>query len=307
MTEDAQAWVWQHSRTRGNARLVMLAVADAITGPDAIAKMGTPEVMRRLNVSRSTARAAVDAALASGELVEDEPHKGSRATRYKIPAAVDYRRVTGPDSGPLSGPNTGPIAPNGPKSGPLQQAPAPTGPESGPLTPTGPDLGPLVGPESGPLVTWEDHPEECDTRAQASFKTNNRLNEGESARDDRVAVIPDFARPVVDRISAAEVYPAWTLTSGEWVIVHALIKRSGPDMLAAAAVQAAQRARNGVAHARYFLRAWQALPPAPAPGTVPATAAPARGSNVVPFPSADRPGRAAQAADWYADLLAEEQ
>ncbi|MCG7524913.1 hypothetical protein MHW47_10755 [Streptomyces sp. OfavH-34-F] len=134
------------------------------------------------------------------------------------------------------------------------------------------------------------------------------MSEGVNARDVRVAVVPEFARPVVDRITAAEVYPAWTLTPAEWLAVHALIKRSGPDMLAAAAVQAAQRARNGVAHARYFLRAWQALPPAPEPGTVPATApaVPAR-SNVVPFPAAERPGRAAQASDWYADLLAEEQ
>ncbi|MGW5673963.1 hypothetical protein ACWEV4_02530 [Streptomyces sp. NPDC003860] len=130
----------------------------------------------------------------------------------------------------------------------------------------------------------------------------------ERARD-AVAVIPEFARTVVDQITAAGVYPAWTLTPGEWVVVHALIKRSGDGMLAAAAVQAAQRARNGVAHARYFLRTWGGLPPAPAPGTVPAAAptAPPRGSNVVPFPSAvPGPGRAAQAADWYSDLLAEE-
>lgn len=127
---------------------------------------------------------------------------------------------------------------------------------------------------------------------------------------DAVAVIPEFARPLVDQITAAGVLVAWNLAPAEWFMVDALVKRSGLDMLATAAVQAAARARRGVSHARYFLRAWQSLPPAPAAGTVPAAipAAPARGSNVVPFPSAaDRPGRAAQAADWYADLLAEEQ
>ncbi|MFC3347742.1 hypothetical protein ACFOOM_09945 [Streptomyces echinoruber] len=136
------------------------------------------------------------------------------------------------------------------------------------------------------------------------------MSEGGKERSrDTVAVIPEFARPLVDQITAAGIYPAWTLTPTEWFTVDALMKRSGPDMLAAAAVQAAQRARNGVAHARYFLRAWQALPPAPAPSTAPAAAP---GSNVVPFPgrahaAADRPGRAAQAAGFYADLLAEEQ
>ncbi|MFD9150331.1 hypothetical protein ACFWDF_24265 [Streptomyces diastaticus] len=308
MSDDARAWVWQHSRARGNARLVLLAVAEVITGPDAVASMGTTEIMQRLRASRSTARDAVDAALATGELVVDEPAKGSRATRYKIPGAVGYRRVTGPESGPLSEPT----APTGPNLGPLDEQPEPPGPESGPLTTTGPNLGPLDGPESGPLELWSEHPNECGTRARASFKTNERMSEGVSARDVKVAVIPEFARPVVDQISAAGIYPAWTLTPAEWIVVHALIKRSGEDMLAAAAVQAAQRARTGVAHARYFVRAWQALPPAPEPGTVPAApAAPARGSNVLPFPSAgaaaDRPGRAAQAAGWYADLLAEEQ
>ncbi|WP_259471762.1 hypothetical protein [Streptomyces shenzhenensis] len=133
------------------------------------------------------------------------------------------------------------------------------------------------------------------------------MNEGESrrARDD-VAVIPDFARPLVDQISAARIYPAWTLTPAEWFTVDALIKKCGADMLATAAVQAAQRARNGVAHARYFLRAWQALPPAPPPGTVPAAApaAPARGSNVVPFPGTTGSGRVAQSADYLAQALA---
>ncbi|MFD7647849.1 hypothetical protein ACFV5M_09335 [Streptomyces albidoflavus] len=284
MSDDAQAWVWRHSKSKANVRVLMLAITDAITGPEAEIRMGTTEIMQRMHASRSTAKDAVAAALKSGELVKVEEAKGSRATLYRVPGAVGYRRVTGPESGPLSEPTA----------------------------PTGPNLGPLDGPESGPLELWTEHPDECGTRARASFKTNERLSEGVSARDVRVAVIPEFARPVVDQISAAGIYPAWTLTPAEWIVVHALIKRSGEAMLAAAAVQAAQRARTGVAHARYFLRAWQALPPAPEPGTVPAApAAPTRGSNVLPFPSAgaaaDRPGRAAQAADWYADLLAEEQ
>ncbi|MFF7146070.1 hypothetical protein ACFZB5_33555 [Streptomyces nodosus] len=293
MTLDAQAWVWRHSRTKGNARLVMLAVTDAITGPEAEVRMGTAEMMQRLNVPRSTARAAVDAALKSGELVEVEPNKGSRATLYRVPGAVNYRR-NGPESGPIAakaqGPNSGPIAAKGPDSGPS------TGPESGPLAKTpeplyGTEIRPPMGPESGP-----------------HHSPIEGMSEGGSEHAcGEVAVIPEFARPLVDQITAAGVLVGWNLAPAEWFTVDALVKRSGLDMLATAAVQAAARNRRGVSHARYFLRAWQSLPPAPAPGTVPA--APPRGSNVVPFPtaSAERPGRAAQAADWYADLLAEEQ
>ncbi|WP_432194745.1 hypothetical protein [Streptomyces sp. bgisy027] len=281
MTLDAMDWVWTRAKSRGNARLVLLAVADATTGPDATARMGTAEFMRRLAASRSTTRAAVDAALASGELIEDEPAQGSRATRYKIPGAVGYvrtHRATGPESGPLpaTGPNPGPLT--GPESGPPADIPdALFGGEIRP--PMGPDFGPHHSPIEGVSKGVREHGRE-------------------------VAVIPEFARPLVDQITAAEIYPAWTLAPGEWVVVHALIKRSGADMLAAAAVQAAQRARNGVAHARYFLRAWQALPPAPAPGTVPAAAPSRPASNVIPLDRAQPRGRVAQSADYLAEALA---
>src|SRR5690606_22535295 len=99
----------------------------------------------------------------------------------------------------------------------------------------------------------------------------------------------------------------WTLTTAEWFIVDALAKRSGPDMLAAAAVPAARPARNGVSHARYFLRTWQALPPAPPEGPVPAAPARPRSGGLPPVLTAPREGRAAQAADWYAEIIAKEQ
>ncbi|WP_241844832.1 hypothetical protein [Streptomyces silvensis] len=129
------------------------------------------------------------------------------------------------------------------------------------------------------------------------------MSEGGSERGrDAVAVIPEFARPLVDRITAAGVLVAWNLAPAEWFVVDALVKRSGLDMLATAAVQAAARNRRGVSHARYFLRAWQSLPPAPAPGTVPAT--PPAGSNVIPLDRAQPRGRVAQSADHLAAALA---
>ncbi|MGA5084066.1 hypothetical protein [Streptomyces pseudogriseolus] len=132
------------------------------------------------------------------------------------------------------------------------------------------------------------------------------MSEGgsEHTRGD-VAVIPDSVRPIVDQITAAGVIVAWTLSTAEWFIVEALAKRSGPALLAAAAVQAARRNRRGVSHARYFLRTWQALPPAPAEGT---TAPHGPGADVIHLdPTAPRKGRAAQAADWYAEIIAQEQ
>ncbi|MGA5501744.1 hypothetical protein [Streptomyces umbrinus] len=291
MTLDAMDWVWTRAKSRGNARLVLLAVADATTGPEATARMGTAEFMRRLAASRSTTRAAVDTALASGELIEDEPAQGSRATKYRIPGAVGYVRTA---------------RTNGPESGPKAQ-PTP-GPESGPLPSTGPNLGPSTGPESGPPVDASDSPYRAESRPLWGPESGPHhppiegLSEGGSERArDAVAVIPEFARPLVDQITAAGVLVAWNLAPAEWFLTDALAKRSGLDMLAAAAVQAAARNRRGVSHARYFLRAWQSLPPAPAPGTVPA-AAPA--SNVIPLDRATPRGRVAQSADHLAAALA---
>ncbi|MFJ5143279.1 hypothetical protein [Streptomyces sp. NPDC088707] len=129
------------------------------------------------------------------------------------------------------------------------------------------------------------------------------MSEGGKEDGPPSAVVPDYAAELVGRITAARVYPQWSLTPGEWLRVDALIKRSGVDMLASVAVRAASK--RDVSHARYFLRAWQSLPPAAAPGTIPAAAPAGPDSNVVPFDRArpSQPGRAAQAADWYADLV----
>ncbi|MER6196741.1 hypothetical protein ABT234_05090 [Streptomyces sp. NPDC001586] len=107
------------------------------------------------------------------------------------------------------------------------------------------------------------------------------------------ATPPAFARELVDKISAAHVYPAWDLHHGEWLQVDAMLRRSGADMLAAVAIKAASK--RDISHARYFLRAWINLPPAPAAGTVPP---PRTGADVIPLDA--RRGKAAAAADMFA-------
>lgn len=157
MTLDAQAWVWKHSRTRGNARLVMLAVADATTDDTATVRMGTTEMVKRVNAARSTTLAAVDVALASGELEIAEAAAGSRAALYRIPGAVGYCRSTGPVSGPQTASAQGSESQtaNGYRSE-SQTANAPaTGPESGPLAP---DTMGRCGPRFRPLLVRNPDP-----------------------------------------------------------------------------------------------------------------------------------------------------
>ena len=294
MTLDAYDWAWRHARSRGNARLVVLALADKTTGPDATARLGLTEAMRRLGgVGKGTAVKALADAVASGDIEIATPAAGSRAALYRIPGAVDYVRRSGPDHGPQTAPQqwSGIQTGSDLRSGSQTTTPPATGLESGPVAEPAQDglwseIQTASGPESGP-----------------HHSPNERVSEGvrEEARPG-VAVIPQSVRPIVDQITAAGVIVAWTLSTAEWFIVEALAKRSGPDMLAAAAVQAARRNRRGVSHARYFLRTWQALPPAPAEGT---TAPHGPGADVIPLdPTAPRKGRAAQSADHLAAALA---
>ncbi|WP_237519130.1 hypothetical protein [Streptomyces sp. SID5910] len=128
------------------------------------------------------------------------------------------------------------------------------------------------------------------------------MSEGPASPASPFDPIPPYARPLVDRITAAKVYVGWDLTAGEWLRLDAMIKKSGIDMLAEHAVTIAARQR--VSSARYFLRAWTSLPPAPAAGTVPA-APTGPNADVIPLDrAAPRKGRAAQSADYLAAALA---
>jgi hypothetical protein len=291
VTLDAMHWVWTHATVRGNARLVLLAVADAATDETATARMGTTEFMRRLGVpTKSTALAAVAAALKSGELVIEVAAAGSRAARYRLPGAVGYSRVSGLNPRPerdLEGGSGFQTAKdlrsesqtaNGSASG-LNPRPERDLPESG------------LRSESQTA---------CGLKSRPHHAPNEGVQEGgkESAP---APGIPDFARPLVDTITrAGHTSIRWSLTPAEWLTIHALIKTTGTDTLARFATE--QAARRRVAHARYFLPGWRELAPAPAPAT--GTVTP--GSTVVPFTQPPRRSRAQRTADELAQLLAQE-
>lgn len=138
MSLDAQDWVWTHSKSKGTARLVLLAIADKASGVDCSAYAGTTMLVQRTNAARSSVIVAVDKLLESKELATVEDRKGPKGeTVYSLPMAVGYKRSTsegGPDSGPLQNPDrSGNRTPGGPKSVP---------PRSGIQTPTGPDSEP---------------------------------------------------------------------------------------------------------------------------------------------------------------------
>lgn len=299
--DDAREWAWTYARSRGNARLVVLAVVDKAAGPDVTARLGVAEARSRLGgVGKGTAIKAIADAVASGDLEVVEEAAGSRATLYRVPGAVGYVRGSGPDSRPqpASPDRSGFQTTNGQRSG-FQTTTAPaTGPGAGPVAPPTTDglwseFQTASGPDSGP-------------HHSTTNEMSEGVREGAPALDLTGGNIPAAARPLVDKITAAGIYPAWSLTVEEWFRLEAMVKRSGVDMLAAVAVRAA--AKTEIRHARYLLRAWQSLPPAPPAGTTAPTmpTGPGPASNVIPFGAAAqaRRGPAAQSADYLAAALA---
>jgi hypothetical protein len=292
VTIDAQHWVWNHSRTKGNPRMVLLAVADAVLDLQCETRMGPPECITRLNTSRSTVQAAVDKALQSGELMEIEPAVGSRAALYRLPHAVGYVRPA-PGS---RGPKSGPVAQ---EQGPENQAPnSEQGPESraGSENAKGPNLGPggpesraLMGPESGPL--HQTTPTRSEGLPEGALETVASTS------------IPDFARPLVDTISRAGYDTLrWNLKHPDWLIVHALIHSHGIERLARYAIE--QCSQRQISYGKYFLPGWRDLPPAPAPDPEGVHRLPVRPApGPAPSPQAARRNASRNVLDQLADQL----
>jgi hypothetical protein len=83
MTLIHMAAVWQHSRSSGTARLVMLAIADL---SDRSGEVTVPqsEIATMINADTSTVARAVESLVVARELRIVEPATGTRAARYAI-------------------------------------------------------------------------------------------------------------------------------------------------------------------------------------------------------------------------------
>lgn len=248
-------WVWKHSQSRGNTRIALLAVADRVRTSECETQVSYSELEGALNAGRSVVRAAVQAALDSGELELLEAGKGTRSALYRLPKAVGYVRGE-PRSGSESRP-------------PRREAPSASGSESGPQRPAS-------GSESGPQAEDQDHASGSDSGTEcAGIQTSSGSESGthspspspkrERAIDE--SGFPAFARPLSDQLALAGVLVRWPFTETEWFKLSAAINKSGTPALVDYARRIWDRQRGDVDSARYFLRGWCELPPLPAADT----------------------------------------
>ncbi|WP_411574229.1 hypothetical protein [Streptomyces fradiae] len=91
MSHDVRAWVWDHSRSKGTARLILVLIADRCVDDRCIAYASVTALMKRANASRTAVRAALDKLIASGELVWLDDRQGPRGERYyHLPGAARF-------------------------------------------------------------------------------------------------------------------------------------------------------------------------------------------------------------------------
>ncbi|MFH8403757.1 helix-turn-helix domain-containing protein [Streptomyces sp. NPDC018019] len=91
MSYNAREWVWEHSTTKGTARMVLVLIADRCPDRRCIAYASVSALMKRANASRTAVRSALDKLLEGDELLLLEGRKGPRGeTYYQLPAAARF-------------------------------------------------------------------------------------------------------------------------------------------------------------------------------------------------------------------------
>ncbi|CCK32101.1 DNA-binding protein [Streptomyces davaonensis JCM 4913] len=91
MSRDTREWAWEYSASRGNARLVLLSIADRIPDEQCVAWASLTSLMKRTNASRNAVRGALAALAESGELeVLDDLDGPQHSTVFRLPRAAAW-------------------------------------------------------------------------------------------------------------------------------------------------------------------------------------------------------------------------
>ncbi|MGJ5751553.1 hypothetical protein FB563_4104 [Streptomyces puniciscabiei] len=91
MSVDAREWGWEHSSSRGVARLVLLSIADRVPDEQCVAWASLTSLIERTNASRTAVRTALVALAESGELeLLDHLEGPQRTTVYRLPRAAAW-------------------------------------------------------------------------------------------------------------------------------------------------------------------------------------------------------------------------
>ncbi|MCZ4507818.1 helix-turn-helix domain-containing protein [Streptomyces sp. ActVer] len=98
MSSEARDWVWEHSSSRGTARLVLLSIADRVADEQCVSWASLSSLAKRTRASVSTVREAIDRLVHAGELEQLDDLTGpQRSTVYRLPLAAKAVAETAED------------------------------------------------------------------------------------------------------------------------------------------------------------------------------------------------------------------
>ncbi|MFE8910978.1 helix-turn-helix domain-containing protein [Streptomyces globisporus] len=90
MSSEAREWVWEHSSSRGAARLVLLSIADRVADDQCISWASLSSLAKRTRASVSTVREALERLVLAEELeLLDDLVGPQRSTVYRLPLAAE--------------------------------------------------------------------------------------------------------------------------------------------------------------------------------------------------------------------------
>ncbi|MGW1234711.1 helix-turn-helix domain-containing protein [Streptomyces californicus] len=90
MSSEARDWVWEHSSSRGAARLVLLSIADRVADDQCISWASLSSLAKRTRASVSTVREALERLVLADELEQLDDLVGpQRSTVYRLPLAAE--------------------------------------------------------------------------------------------------------------------------------------------------------------------------------------------------------------------------
>ncbi|WP_425829341.1 hypothetical protein [Streptomyces fractus] len=230
MSQEAMEWVWEQSRARGVARLVLLAIAYRMPDGGGTVYAGTTMLVRRTGASRSSVVRAVDSLVSAGELAVVDGRCGPRGeTCYRIPDLATGGVVGGPTTPPVAGSDPRPSDPRGSAMGP-----------EGSHGDTG--RGSTTTP---PRQIADEEEGEINSSPARTTPTSGAA----------AARIPAEAQPLIDALQRERIAVTWALAPSEWALVLAAINRWGVEAVARVAVE--KTAGREIRSARYLLAIWR--------------------------------------------------
>lgn len=199
------SWVWEHSRARGNARFVLLAIADCANDEGSNAYPSMAKLTQKTSLAERTVQTAISALVKLGEL-KVERNRGPHGTNR-------YRIISTPaESAPPQ--NLHPPKPNRRAKQAAQAKAADPAESAAPANPAPPQNPRLTPAESAPEPSVNRQLKNSSSKSSSTGKRGARIPDNFTVTPEMVAWHQENTPAVDGRRETAKFLDHWTAASG---------------------------------------------------------------------------------------------